>query len=167
MGRREQTPIVMIYTDGACNPNPGSGGYAARLVADHSRTAREITGGEPDTTNNRMELTAAIQGLNALKTRSDVTIITDSEYLEKGINGRLDEWRGRGKLASVANADLWQQLNHLLGKHDVRAVWVRGHSGHPENEWVNHLANEAARRTAREGCAWHESRYVNKHEVAA
>jgi ribonuclease HI len=134
---------VEIYTDGACRGNPGPGGWGALMrVGDRER---EIYGGEPATTNNRMELTAAIRALEALKQRCKVDLYSDSKYLRDGITIWLADWKRRGwKTADrkpVKNQDLWEQLEMLAGAHDVEWHWVRGHDGHPENERADALAN--------------------------
>jgi ribonuclease HI len=135
--------FVEIYTDGACRGNPGPGGWGALMrVGDRER---EIYGGEPATTNNRMELTAAIRALEALKRRSKVKLYSDSKYLRDGITTWLHDWKRRGwKTADrkpVKNQDLWEQLDELAAAHDVEWHWVRGHDGHPENERADALAN--------------------------
>jgi ribonuclease HI len=140
-------PQVTIYTDGACDPNPGPGGWAALLRSGAHE--KELTGGEAHTTNNRMELTAAIQAFKALKEPCQVDLYTDSEYLKRGINEWLPGWRRRGwrrKGGALANVDLWQELDRLLGVHQVEWHWVRGHAGHPLNERVDKLARQASRR---------------------
>ena len=135
--------IVRIYTDGACKGNPGPGGWGALLRSGAHE--RELYGGDPATTNNRMELTAVIRALEALKRPSKVEVYTDSEYVMKGITEWLAAWKRRGwKTADrkpVKNADLWRELEALAHKHEVRWHWVRGHSGHPENERADALAN--------------------------
>lgn len=135
--------VVLIYTDGACRGNPGPGGWGALLkLAGHER---ELFGGERDTTNNRMELTAAIRALEALKRRCRVRLYTDSQYVHKGISQWLPEWKRRGWRTAarkpVKNAELWQRLDALARMHDVQWHWVRGHAGHPENERADALAN--------------------------
>jgi ribonuclease HI len=135
--------VVRIYTDGACKGNPGPGGWGALLRS--GTRERELYGGERATTNNRMELTAVIRALEALKQRSTVEVYTDSEYVMKGITEWLAAWKRRGwKTADrkpVKNADLWRALDEAAGRHEVRWHWVRGHSGHPENERADALAN--------------------------
>jgi ribonuclease HI len=135
---------VIIYTDGACDPNPGPGGWAALLrFNDREKT---LTGSESQTTNNRMELTAAIQALQALKTPCRVTIFTDSEYLRRGVTEWLPDWRRRNwkrKGGALANIDLWQALEASLGRHQVSWQWVRGHAWSPDNQRVDRLARQA------------------------
>ncbi len=136
---------VRIYTDGACRGNPGPGGWGALLRS--GRHHKEIRGGESHTTNNRMELTAAIEALCALKQSSSVNVYTDSQYLRLGITKWLSEWKRRGwRTASkspVKNEDLWRRLDELTKQHDVRWYWVKGHSGHSGNERADKLANQA------------------------
>ena len=135
--------VVRIYTDGACKGNPGPGGWGALLKTEAEET--ELFGGEPQTTNNRMELTAAIQALAALKRRCEVGLYTDSQYVRQGITTWLADWKRRDWRTSarkpVKNQDLWQQLDALAAKHDIEWHWVRGHTGHPENERADALAN--------------------------
>lgn len=138
---------IDIYTDGACRGNPGRGGWGAVLVFEG--TEKELSGGEAMTTNNRMELTAAIEALKALKRPCEVTLTSDSKYLTDAINrGWLKSWQSRGwKKADrtpVLNADLWEELAGLLKTHKVAFVWVRGHNGHPYNERCDKLATERA-----------------------
>ncbi len=134
---------VTVYTDGACRGNPGPGGWGA--VLEHQARRKEICGGEADTTNNRMELTAAIRALEALKQPCRVDLYTDSVYVRNGITEWLPAWRARGwRTASkkpVKNQDLWMQLDELAGRHQVRWHWVKGHSGHDGNERADQLAN--------------------------
>ncbi|HJP38817.1 MAG TPA: ribonuclease HI [Gammaproteobacteria bacterium] len=134
---------IEIYTDGACRGNPGPGGWGALLLADGRE--KEICGGELETTNNRMELTAAIRGLQALKKNCSVTVYTDSEYVRRGIDEWLDNWKRRGwKTAAkkpVKNQDLWQALDGAAGSHQVTWRWVKGHAGDPGNERADELAN--------------------------
>ncbi len=135
---------VYIYTDGACKGNPGPGGWGALMR--YQNTEKEFFGGEKETTNNRMEMTASIQALAQLKHSCEVVLTTDSQYLRKGITEWIVNWKKRGwKTASkkpVKNADLWKQLDELVQKHQVTWHWVKGHSGHPENERADELANK-------------------------
>ncbi len=137
-------PHVIIYTDGSCDPNPGPGGWAALLRSGGSE--KELSGGERSTTNNRMELMAAIQALSALKMPCAIDLYTDSEYLKRGITEWLPTWRRRNwtrKGGALANVDLWQALDKALQTHQVQWHWVRGHVGHPENERVDQLAKRS------------------------
>jgi len=141
---KEDLPPVTIYTDGACQGNPGPGGWAAVLYA--GRNTKEISGGEPETTNNRMELTAAIRALQALKRACKVELFTDSEYLRRGVTEWLPGWKARGwkrKGGALLNVDLWQALDGLLATHQVNWHWVRGHAGDARNERVDQLARQA------------------------
>jgi ribonuclease HI len=135
---------VTIYTDGACMPNPGPGGWAAILkFGEHTR---ELSGSEADTTNNRMELTAAVQALQALTRPCQVDFYTDSEYLKRGITEWLPGWRRRGwkrKDGELKNVDLWQALDAAITAHTITWNWVRGHAGNPLNERVDWLARQA------------------------
>jgi ribonuclease HI len=135
---------VEIFTDGACRGNPGPGGWGALLRYDGSE--KNLYGGEPETTNNRMELMAAIEGLVALKQRCRVVLTTDSEYVRQGITSWLENWKKRGwKTASkkpVKNIDLWQRLESEAARHEMEWRWVKGHSGHRENEIADQLANK-------------------------
>lgn len=139
------TQRVEIFTDGACRGNPGPGGWAALLR--FRDVEKSISGAERRTTNNRMELTAAIEGLAALKRPERVVLTTDSEYVRQGITSWIQGWKRRGwKRANkqpVLNVDLWQRLDALDGRHDVDWRWVKGHSGHVENEAVDRAANQA------------------------
>ncbi len=132
-----------LFTDGACRGNPGAGGWGA--VLRYGENEREIHGGASQSTNNRMELTAIIMALKELKRPCRVRIITDSQYVLKGINEWLPNWKKRNwKTANrkpVLNQDLWRELDQILGGHEVTWQWVRGHSGHPENERADRLAN--------------------------
>lgn len=134
---------VEIYTDGACRGNPGPGGWGALLRS--GETEKELWGGEAETTNNRMELLAAIKALEALKRPARVSLTTDSQYVRKGITEWIKNWRARGwKTAGrqpVKNRDLWERLDSLTEQHEVEWHWVKGHSGHEENERVDALAN--------------------------
>ena len=139
----DQRKTVYLYTDGACSGNPGPGGWGAVLVYGDAR--KELSGGEKNTTNNRMELTAAIRGLSALLEPCRVILTSDSKYLVDAVTkGWLDSWRRRGwkrgKNEDVLNVDLWQQLLPLLELHQVEFVWVKGHAGHPENERCDRMA---------------------------
>jgi len=135
--------IVDIYTDGACRGNPGPGGWGALLIAGKHR--RTLHGGEPETTNNRMELMAAIEALNALKGPSKVALHTDSKYVMHGITEWMHNWKKRGwKTAArkpVKNRDLWQALDEAIARHDIEWKWVKGHDGNPGNEEADALAN--------------------------
>lgn len=134
---------VVIYTDGACKGNPGPGGWGAWLR--WGAHERELFGGEPLTTNNRMELTAVIESLASLKRRMPVAIYTDSEYVKNGITRWIHGWKARGWRTAdnkpVKNMELWQRLDLLVGQHDVQWHWVRGHTGDPGNERADELAN--------------------------
>ena len=134
---------VRIYTDGACKGNPGPGGWGALLQLDGRE--KEIFGGEPATTNNRMELTAVIRALEALKRRCEVDVYTDSQYVQKGISEWVAAWKRRGWKTTdkkpVKNVDLWLDLDRLVAGHDIRWHWVKGHAGHLENERADALAN--------------------------
>jgi ribonuclease HI len=139
-------PRVTVYTDGACEPNPGPGGWAALLIFDEHE--KVLSGSEPHTTNNRMELTAAVQALQALNQRARVDIYTDSEYLRRGITEWLPDWRRRGwkrKTGKLANIDLWQALETALSEHELNWHWVRGHAGDRLNQRVDGLARKAIR----------------------
>ncbi|RTL72676.1 MAG: ribonuclease HI [Hyphomicrobiales bacterium] len=140
----QQRPKVTIYTDGACSGNPGPGGWGAILISGTHR--KELSGGEALTTNNRMELLAAISALEALKRPSHVDLHTDSEYVRNGISSWIHGWKKKGwKTAAnkpVKNAELWQQLDTARHRHEVHWHWVKGHAGHPENERADELARE-------------------------
>jgi ribonuclease HI len=135
---------VTIYTDGACSGNPGPGGWGAILISGEHR--KELNGGEAETTNNRMELTAAIEALNALKRPCMVALYTDSVYVRDGITKWIHGWRRNGWRTAdkkpVKNAELWQALEQALKRHKVDWHWVKGHAGHPENERADELARE-------------------------
>jgi ribonuclease HI len=140
----EMAPSVEIYSDGSCSGNPGPGGWAALLRSGERE--RELSGSEAHTTNNRMELTAALRALQALRTPSRVDFYTDSQYLRRGISEWLPAWQARGwkrKGGALANIDLWQELAGEAPKHNIHWHWVRGHAGHAENERVDRLAREA------------------------
>ncbi|PID41398.1 MAG: ribonuclease HI [Proteobacteria bacterium] len=136
--------VIKIYTDGACRGNPGPGGWGVFLT--YGKHKKCLCGGELETTNNRMELTAAIKALQALTRRCEVDLYTDSQYVRKGITEWIKNWQKNGwKTAGkkpVKNADLWQALTGETEKHQVTWHWVRGHSGHPGNEKADQLANE-------------------------
>lgn len=148
---------VEIFTDGACRGNPGRGGWGALLR--YAGTERELHGAEPHTTNNRMELTAAIRALAALREPCRIDLYTDSQYVRSGITEWMQNWKKRGWRTAdrqpVKNADLWQALDEQAARHAVQWHWVRGHSGHPGNERADALANrgidELAERLAAEG----------------
>jgi len=142
----DDAKTVDIFTDGSCLGNPGPGGWAAILRWDGHE--KELSGGEPDTTNNRMELRAAIEGIAALTRNVPVAIHTDSTYVRNGITQWIRNWKRNGwKTADkkpVKNADLWQQLDELAARHAIEWHWVKGHDGHPENERADDLARAAA-----------------------
>jgi ribonuclease HI len=156
---------ILAYTDGACSGNPGPGGWGVVMIARDGDTVlktRELSGGEPLTTNNRMEMTAAIAALEALGRRTALTIVTDSVYLRDGVTGWIHGWKRNGWKTSarkpVKNEDLWRRLDDLAAGHEIRWEWIKGHAGHPENERADELAREgmapfktgkAARATAR------------------
>jgi ribonuclease HI len=135
---------VEVYADGACKGNPGPGGWGVLLRAGGRE--RELHGGEPATTNNRMELTAVIRALEALEARSRVRLYTDSQYVQRGISEWIHDWKRRGWRTAdrqpVKNVDLWMRLDELARGHEVEWHWVRGHAGHPENERADALANK-------------------------
>ena len=135
---------VEIFTDGACSGNPGPGGWGALLR--WNGVTKELYGGEADTTNNRMELTAAIKALNALKEPCEVDLYTDSVYVRNGISSWIDSWKANNWKTSakkpVKNAELWQQLDEARSRHKVSWHWVKGHAGHPENERCDELARK-------------------------
>jgi ribonuclease HI len=138
------TQAIEIYTDGACRGNPGPGGWGALLIrGKHQKT---MHGGDPETTNHRMELTAAIEALNALKGHSQVILYTDSKYVMDGINEWMPNWKERGwKTAAkkpVKNKDLWQALDEAVARHEIDWRWVKGHDGNPGNEKADELANQ-------------------------
>ena len=145
--------MIEIYTDGACRGNPGPGGWAVLLKKDDHE--REISGAEALTTNNRMELTAVIRALEALKRPVRANLYTDSEYVRRGVREWLPEWKSRGWLTAarkpVKNRDLWEQLDRLIPCHDIDWHWVRGHSGIAGNERVDRLANAAIDTLSRQG----------------
>ena len=140
-------PELFAYTDGACSGNPGPGGWGVLLQAkdgDAVLKERELSGGEADTTNNRMELLAAIHALEALERHSEITVVTDSAYVKGGITSWLRPWKRNGWRTStkkpVKNEDLWRRLDEANARHNVRWEWGKGHAGHPENERADELA---------------------------
>lgn len=143
---------VEIFTDGACSGNPGAGGWG--VILRYGATEKELCGGAPETTNNRMELTAVIEALKALKRECELTIYTDSRYVMDGVQQWLPNWKANGwrttnKKSAVKNLDLWQELDSLLPLHKIKWVWVKGHNGHLENERVDKLARDEAQRRCR------------------
>lgn len=146
------SPAVEAFTDGACSGNPGPGGWG--VVLRWKGVEKELKGGEPDTTNNRMELTAAIRALEALSRPVPIRIHTDSQYVKNGITQWIHGWKRNGWRTAakdpVKNADLWQRLDQLVAQHQVEFAWVKGHAGHPENERADALAREGLRQ-ARDG----------------
>jgi len=156
--RRADQPEVRLFADGACSGNPGPGGWAFLLRHPASGKELERSGAERETTNNRMELTAVIRGLEALKRPTAVELIADSEYVGKGLSEWLPKWKANGwrrreghRWAEIKNEDLWRRLDQLLAKHRVRFTHVRGHSGHAENERCDALAVAAYQKYLREG----------------
>lgn len=136
---------IEIFTDGACSGNPGMGGWGA--ILRYKEIEKELSGGEIDTTNNRMELTAVIEALRSLKEPCNISLYTDSKYVMDGINlwmpnWKQNNWRTANKKSDVKNIDLWQILDELVSIHEIRWIWVKGHSGHPENERVDKLARD-------------------------
>ena len=134
---------VEIFTDGACSGNPGAGGWGA--ILRYKDVEKELSGGEENTTNNRMELMAVIEALSALKKECNISLYTDSKYVMSGITEWMENWKQNGwrtanKKSDVKNIDLWQQLDELCNLHEIRWVWVKGHNGHPENERCDALA---------------------------
>jgi ribonuclease HI len=146
-GKDSSKKIVEIFTDGACSGNPGPGGWGA--ILRYGGTEKELNGGEPATTNNRMEMMAAIMAIEAVKRPCEIHLHTDSEYLRQGITTWIHGWKARGwKTADkkpVKNVDLWQRLEAAIETHDVHWHWVKGHSGHVENERADELARLAIR----------------------
>ena len=132
---------VEIFTDGACSGNPGPGGWGALLR--YGGHEKELSGGESLTTNNRMELMAAIVALESLKEPCNVTLYTDSQYVQKGITEHIKGWKAKGWPERVKNQDLWKRLDSAVSRHKVKFVWIRGHDGHVENERVDALARTA------------------------
>ena len=139
-----EKPKVTIYTDGACRGNPGPGGWGA--ILKYGRHEKALSGGEKATTNNRMELQAALEALRALNEACQVTLFTDSEYLKRGITEWLPGWKRRNwrrKGGQLANVDLWMKLDEEITRHEINWRWVKGHAGHPLNERVDRLARQA------------------------
>jgi ribonuclease HI len=140
----DSLPTVHLFTDGACSGNPGPGGWGA--ILRYRGVEKELSGGEPATTNNRMELMAAIQALESLKRPVRARVHTDSVYLKEGITKWIHNWKKKGWRTAdrkpVKNQDLWQRLDAALARHDVEWRWVRGHAGHPENERADELARQ-------------------------
>lgn len=142
---------ITIYSDGGCDPNPGPGGWAALII--DGKTRREISGAEEKSTNNRMELTAAIEAFRTIEEKARITLYTDSQYLKKGMDEWMPRWLAknwRGTSGPIANQDLWQELLKVSGRHQVTWCWLRGHTGNPDNERVDRLCkiarNELMRR---------------------
>ena len=142
-------PELFAYTDGACSGNPGPGGWGVLLVARNGQVVlkqRTLQGGAPDTTNNRMELLAAISALEALERRSELTIVTDSAYVKNGVTTWMSGWKSNGWRTAgkkpVKNQDLWQRLDQAASRHSMRWQWVKGHAGHAENERADELARQ-------------------------
>jgi ribonuclease HI len=142
-------PELFAYTDGACSGNPGPGGWGVLMLAregDRVVKERTLNGGEADTTNNRMELLAAISALEALKRGAAITIVTDSAYVKNGVTTWIHGWKRNGWRTAdkkpVKNVDLWQRLEDAQARHDVTWEWIKGHAGHPENERADELARE-------------------------
>lgn len=146
----DDVPRIELYTDGACSGNPGPGGWACVLKHPATGSRKELSGGEAQTTNNRMELRAAIEGLRLLKTPTRVDLTSDSKYVLDGLSSWLAGWKKKGwKTASkqpVKNQDLWQVLDELIQMHEVHFHWIKGHSAHPENERCDELAVMEARK---------------------
>ncbi len=142
--RRLADSLVEIFTDGACSGNPGPGGWGALMI--HRGVERELCGGEAQTTNNRMELRAAIEAISALRRPSKVRLSTDSTYLKNGITQWMATWKRNGWRTAgrkpVKNIDLWQRLDDVIRKHEIEWTWVRGHTGHPRNERADRLAHQ-------------------------
>lgn len=135
------TSSVELFTDGACSGNPGPGGWGA--ILRYNGVEKELSGAEPETTNNRMEMTAAIRGLESLKRPCRVDLYTDSKYLQLGVTEWMAGWKAKGWPARIKNQDLWKELDVLVQRHEVRFHWVKGHAGHPENERADVLATQA------------------------
>ncbi len=140
----DQTSQVEIFTDGACSGNPGPGGWG--VILRWRGEEKELYGGEPETTNNRMELQAVIEGLKALKKPCTVSVYTDSQYVQKGMTEWLEGWKAKDYKVKGGgyrvNHDLWRELDQLNGKYDISWRWIKGHAGHPENERADQLARQ-------------------------
>jgi ribonuclease HI len=138
---------VQLITDGACSGNPGPGGWAC--VLRYNERVKELWGSEPHTTNNRMELMAAIEGLRALRERCEVEVVTDSQYLKNGITTWIHNWKRKGWMTAakkpVVNQDLWQELDEQVERHDTTWTWTKGHADHPDNNRCDELATRAAK----------------------
>ena len=152
-GGEKAVTVVDIYTDGACSGNPGPGGWGA--ILRYGTVEKELCGGEPGTTNNRMELMAAIRALEALKRPVKVRLHTDSQYVKDGITKWIHGWKARGWQTAdkkpVKNAELWQRLDAAKKPHDIEFHWVRGHAGHPENERADELARKGLQEARQRG----------------
>ena len=142
---------VQVITDGACSGNPGPGGWAAILRYNHHE--KELWGSEPHTTNNRMEMTAAIEALRSLKEDCEIEVVTDSEYLKKGITEWIHGWKRKGWMTAakkpVVNQDLWKALDEQVGRHKTTWVWTKGHASHADNNRCDELATRAAKEQSR------------------
>tara|TARA_B100001029_G_C15063015_1_gene460322 strand:+ start:6005 stop:6460 length:456 start_codon:yes stop_codon:yes gene_type:complete len=143
--KEQSYKIVHIFTDGACKGNPGPGGWGA--ILKYGNTRKEIKGFSENTTNNIMELTAVIKALESINQPCEIIITTDSNYVKNGITEWIFQWKKRGRKTAnkqpVKNKQYWEQLDSLVSKHSIKWKWVKGHSGHPENECADNLANEA------------------------
>jgi ribonuclease HI len=161
----ENGEVVRLFTDGACSGNPGPGGWAFILQHPASGKSRDSSGAEPVTTNNRMELMGVIEGLASLKRPCEVELVTDSQYVAKGISEWLPNWKRqgwqrkeKGQLKPVANVDLWQKVDSLLSVHKIRVTHVLGHRGHPENEACDRMAVDAYKKLVEEQKVQSQSR---------
>ena len=132
------TGTIEIFTDGACSGNPGPGGWG--VLMRWNGHEKELCGGEPETTNNRMEMMAVIKALEAIKRHSTVDLYTDSKYVQQGVNEWMAGWKAKGWPAKIKNQDLWLRIDSLIQEHNVRFHWIKGHAGHPENERADELA---------------------------
>ncbi len=143
----QDLPKITIYTDGGCDPNPGPGGWGVVIISE--KVKREFSGSHPNSTNNRMELTAAIQALNSIHSPSEITLYTDSQYLQRGIEEWMPKWLSRnwkGSSGPVANQDLWKALLEAAKPHHITWKWVRGHTGDANNERADRLVHEARKK---------------------